>query len=76
MKKELSVIRIASLVCGITLAIIAYFVFSTSSTEFVDTLTKIGEFFGGGTTYGFLVLAALPPLLGFLCAFLWAWWKK
>lgn len=76
MKKDLSVTRIASFVCGTVLAVIAYFVFSSSSAEFVETLTKIGEFFGGGTTYGFIVLATLPPLLGFSCAFLWAWWKK
>lgn len=76
MKRDPSAIQVASLVCGISLAVIAYFVFGSSSTEFVETLTKIGEFFGGGATYGFVALAALSPLLGFSCAFLWVCWKR
>lgn len=76
MKRDPSFIQVASLVCGISLVVVAYFVFGSSSTEFVETLTKIGEFFGGGTTYGFIALAAIPPLLGFSCAFLWVCWKR
>lgn len=76
MKKEISAMRIAGIACGITLAIIAYFVFTMPSIEFVEQLTSIGEFLGGGTTYGVLVLAALPPSIGFLCYFIWKWLNK
>lgn len=76
MKKEISAMRIAGIACGITLAIIAYFVFTMPSVEFVDQLTHIGEFWGGGTTYGVLALAALPTAIGFLSYFVWKWLNK
>lgn len=76
MKKEISAMRIAGIACGLTLAVIAYFVFTTPTIEFVDQLTAIGEFLGGGTTYGVLTLATLPPVIGFLCYFLWKWLNK
>ncbi|TCT14156.1 hypothetical protein V5G99_02455 [Bibersteinia trehalosi] len=76
MKNNVSPMQIAGIFCGITLAIIAYFIFSTPSNEFVEQLAYIGAFFGGGATYGILILAALPPLVGFSCALVWKWFTK
>lgn len=71
MKKETSAIKIAAVICGIMFALIAYFVFSTPSNEFVEQLAYLGGLLGGGATYGILILVAVPPLVGFSCAFLW-----
>lgn len=74
--KNISPMKIAGLVCGITFALIAYFVFTTPSNEFVTRLAQFGAILGGGATYGILMLAVLPPLLGFSCAWLWKWLTK
>lgn len=76
MKQEISAMRVAGIVCAVALAIIAYFSFSLPNNEFIDYVTQIGQFLGGGTTYGVLALAAIPPTLGFLCYFIWKWAKK
>lgn len=76
MKKQISPMQVAGVVCGIIFAIIAYFVFTTPSNTFVEQLAQIGSLFGGGATYGILMLAALPPLIGFSCAAVWKWLMK
>ncbi|MGQ0287116.1 hypothetical protein ACT2CV_07930 [Pasteurellaceae bacterium 22721_9_1] len=76
MKNEISAMRVAGITCAIVLALIAYFSFTLPNDQFIGYLTQLGETLGGGTTYGVLILAVLPPLSGCICYFLWKWLIK
>jgi len=56
--------------------IIGFFVFTTPTNELIDFLTEIGQMAGGRTTIGVFILAALPPLTGFICYYFWKWVLK
>ncbi|OOF70694.1 hypothetical protein [Rodentibacter caecimuris] len=68
--------RAAGIACFISLSVIAYWIFTTSSDDIVRILTLVGNYVGGGTTYGVFILAALPPLVGFLSYHIWKWIVK
>ena len=76
MNKEISAMRIGSIAALIALIVIAYFSFSLPNQQFIEYLNQIGQFLGGGTTYGVLSLAAIPPFVGLLFYLIWKWAKK
>ncbi|OOF41288.1 hypothetical protein BKK49_03305 [Rodentibacter rarus] len=65
--------RAAGIACFIVLIAIGVWVFTSSSGDIVNILTFAGRQVGGGTTYGVLLLAALPPFTGFLTYHVWKW---
>lgn len=74
--KKIQAMRIAGLGCVITIAIIAFFLFSLPTTQLIDHLTALGNWFGASTTIGIFVLACLPPLVSTLCYWLYYWLKN
>ena len=75
-KIKFRAMRAAGIGCFVSLAIIAYFVFTTPTDVLIDFLTEIGKMAGGRTTIGVLILAALPPVTGFICYHFWRWVLK
>ncbi|WP_109077759.1 hypothetical protein [Aggregatibacter kilianii] len=75
-KIKFRAMRAAGIGCFITLAIIAFFVFTTPTETFIDFLTEVGKLAGGRTTIGVFILASLPPLVGFICYHFWRWVLK
>ena len=58
--------RAAGIACFLVLAIIGAWIFTTPSSDIVDALTEAGKMVGGGATYGTFMLAACPPVAGFI----------
>ena len=73
---KMKAMRSAGIACVIVLAIIGYWVFTSTSSEVIDSLTLVGKQVGGSTTYGVFILAICPPLAGFLAYFLTKWVLK
>lgn len=73
---KIRAIRAASVGCILMLITIAIFVFILPSEELINYLTLAGNSVGGGTTFGILMLAALPPLMGGIFYYFWMWVLK
>ena len=58
--------RAAGIACFLVLAIIGAWIFTTPSSDIVDALAEAGKMVGGGATYGTFMLAACPPVAGFI----------
>ena len=68
--------RAAGIACFLVLAIIGAWIFTTPSSDIVDALAetrKAGKMVGGGATYGTFMLAACPPVAGFIAYHFWKW---
>ena len=65
--------RAAGIACFLVLAIIGAWIFTTPSSDIVDVLTEAGKMVGGGATYGTFMLAACPPVAGFIAYYFWKW---
>lgn len=72
-KIKFRAMRAAGIACFITLMLIAFWIFTSDSAEIVHQLTLAGQYVGGGTTYGVLMLAALPALNSLWVYHLWKW---
>ena len=66
-------IRAAGIACFLVLAIIVSWIFTTTSSDIVDALAEAGKMVGGGATYGTFMLAACPPVAGFIAYHFWKW---
>ena len=58
--------RAAGIACFLVLAIIGAWIFTTPSGDIVSALSAAGKMVGGGATYGTFMLAACPPVAGFI----------
>ena len=65
--------RAAGIACFLVLAIIGTWIFTTPSSDIVDALAEVGKMVGGGATYGTFMLAACPPVAGFIAYYFWKW---
>ena len=65
--------RAAGIACFLVLAIIGAWIFSTPSGDIVSALSAAGKIVGGGATYGTFMLAACPPVAGFIAYYFWKW---
>ena len=65
--------RAAGIACFLVLAIIGAWIFTTPSSDIVDALAEAGKMVGGGATYGTFMLAACPPVAGFITYDFWKW---
>ena len=65
--------RAAGIACFVVLAIIRAWIFTTPSSDIVDALAEAGKMVGGGATYGTFMLAACPPVAGFIAYHFWKW---
>ena len=65
--------RAAGIACFLVLAIIGGWIFTTPSSDIVDVLAEAGKMVGGGATYGTFMLAACPPVAGFIAYYFWKW---
>ena len=65
--------RAAGIACFLVLAIIGAWIFTTPSSDIVDALAEAGKMVGGGATYGTFMLAACPPVAGFIAYHFWTW---
>ena len=65
--------RAAGIACLLVLAIIGACIFTTPSSDNVDALAEAGKMVGGGATYGTFMLAACPPVAGFIAYYFWKW---
>ena len=65
--------RAAGLACFFVLAIIGAWIFTTPSGDIVSALSAAGKMVGGGATYGTFMLAACPPVAGFIAYYFWKW---
>ena len=65
--------RAAGIACFLVLAIISAWIYTTPSSDIVDALTEAGKMVGGGATYGTFMLAACPPVAGFIAYYFWKW---
>ena len=65
--------RAAGIACVLVLAIIGAWIFTTPSSDIVDVLAEAGKMVGGGATYGTFMLAACPPVAGFIAYYFWKW---
>ena len=63
--------RAAGIACFLVLAIIGAWIFTTPSSDIVDVLAEAGKMVGGGATYGTFMLAACPPVAGFIAYYFW-----
>ena len=63
----------AGIACFLVLAIIGAWIFTTPSSDIVDALAEVGKMVGGGATYGTFMLAACPPVAGFIAYHFWKW---
>ena len=65
--------RAAGIACFLVLAIIGAWSFTTPSGDTVSALSASGKMVGGGATYGTFMLAACPPVAGFIAYYFWKW---
>ena len=65
--------RAAGIACFLVLAIIGAWIFTTPSGDIVSALSAAGKMVGGGATYGTFLLAACPPVAGFIAYYFWKW---
>ena len=65
--------RSAGIACFLVLAIIGAWIFTTPSGDIVSALSAAGKMVGGGATYGTFMLAACPPVAGFIAYYFWKW---
>ena len=65
--------RAAGIACFLVLAIIGAWIFTTPSSDIVNVLAEAGKMVGGGATYGTFMLAACPPVAGFIAYYFWKW---
>ena len=65
--------RAAGIACFLVLAIIGAWIFTTPSGDIVSALSAAGKMVGGGATYGTFMLAACPPVAGFIAYYFWKW---
>ena len=65
--------RAAGIACFLVLAIIGAWIFTTPSADIVSALSAAGKMVGGGATYGTFMLAACPPVAGFIAYYFWKW---
>ena len=65
--------RAAGIACFLVLAIIGAWIFTTPSSDIVDVLAEAGKMVGGGATDGTFMLAACPPVAGFIAYYFWKW---
>ena len=65
--------RAAGIACFLVLAIIGAWIFTTPSGDIVSALAAAGKMVGGGATYGTFMLAACPPVAGFIAYYFWKW---
>ena len=65
--------RAAGIACFLVLAIIGAWIFTTPSGDIVSALSAAGKMVGGGVTYGTFMLAACPPVAGFIAYYFWKW---
>ena len=65
--------RAAGIACFLVLAIIGAWIFTTPSGDIVSALSAAGKMVGGGATYGTFMLAACPPVAGFMAYYFWKW---
>ncbi|MDU3250861.1 MAG: hypothetical protein E7D99_08925 [Haemophilus parainfluenzae] len=65
--------RAAGMACFLVLAIIGAWIFTTPSGDIVSALSAAGKMVGGGATYGTFMLAACPPVAGFIAYYFWKW---
>ena len=65
--------RAAGIACFLVLTIIGAWIFTTPSSDIVDVLAEAGKMVGGGATYGTFMLAACPPVAGFIAYYFWKW---
>ena len=65
--------RAAGIACFLVLAIIGAWIFTTPSGDIVSALSAAGKMVGGGATYGSFMLAACPPVAGFIAYYFWKW---
>ncbi|WP_040977442.1 hypothetical protein [Necropsobacter massiliensis] len=68
--------RAAGIGCMLMLLMIGIAIFTLPSQTLIDYLTVAGRLVGQSTTVGILILAALPPLTGALCYYVWKWALK
>ena len=68
--------RAAGIACFLVLAIIGAWIFTTPSGDIVSALSAAGKMVGGGATYGTFMLAACPPVAGFIAYYFWKWMIK
>lgn len=78
MREQLKIkaMRAAGVGCVLMLIVIALLVFMLPTGILIDYLTLAGTWVGGGTTFGILMLAALPPLTGAIFYYFWKWVLK
>ena len=65
--------RAAGIACFLVLAIIGAWIFTTPTGDIVSALSAAGKMVGGGATYGTFMLAACPPVAGFIAYYFWKW---
>lgn len=65
--------RAAGIACFLVLAIIGAWIFTTPSGDIVSALSAAGKMVGGGATDGTFMLAACPPVAGFIAYYFWKW---
>ena len=65
--------RAAGIACFLVLVIIGAWIFTTPSGDIVSALSAAGKMVGGGATYGTFMLAACPPVAGFIAYYFWKW---
>ena len=65
--------RAAGIACFLVLAFIGAWIFTTPSGDIVSALSAAGKMVGGGATYGTFMLAACPPVAGFIAYYFWKW---
>ncbi|MFQ9292215.1 MAG: hypothetical protein ACLR2Z_02270 [Haemophilus parainfluenzae] len=70
---KVKAMRAAGIACFLVLAIIGAWIFTTPSSDIVDALAEAGKMVGGGATYGTFMLAACPPVAGFIAYYFWKW---
>ncbi|XWY19436.1 hypothetical protein ACNGTO_10745 [Bisgaard Taxon 45] len=73
---KIQAMRAAGVGCVLMLILIALLVFMLPTGALIDYLTLAGIWVGGGTTFGILMLAALPPLTGAIFYYFWKWVLK
>ena len=70
---KVKAMRAVGIACFLVLAIIGAWIFTTPSGDIVSALSAAGKMVGGGATYGTFMLAACPPVAGFIAYYFWKW---
>ena len=70
---KVKAMRAAGIACFLVLAVIGAWIFTTPSGDIVSALSAAGKMVGGGATYGTFMLAACPPVAGFIAYYFWKW---